>query len=186
MKDPILVKPLTEAQQAEVIARTEHYIALAENQLDIRAAAIDINFDLRGKAAGMYRVRGRIGSARREIRYNTHIFSKYFDDNLSSTVPHEVAHYISDVIYGMKNIRPHGQEWKEIMHTFGADASVTADYDLTGVPLKKQTLHLYQCGCRTHQLSTTRHNRITKKRHQYYCNFCHQRLHFANEQLTTT
>ncbi len=134
----------------------------------------------------MYRVKngkGRIFKRQqREIRYNPYIFSKYFEDSFTTTIPHEVAHYVTDIIYGLKNIKPHGEEWKAVMHAFDADASVTANYDLSGIPVSRQTLFTYQCDCREHQLSTIRHNKIKKRRYQYYCNYCKQTLHYKQQK----
>ena len=128
----------------------------------------------------MYRVKqqGRFFSRqyKREIRYNPFIFAKYFEDNFNTTVPHEVAHYITDIIYGLKNIKPHGKEWKSIMQSFGANASVTANYDLSDIPLKKQKLFTYYCACREHQLSSVRHNRIVREQSRYHCKICKQPL----------
>ena len=178
--DPLAIEPLDGSRQQRVIERSRYYIELAEQLFSIRSKPVDILFDLRGRSVGMYRVysstRRILGRRKREIRYNPFIFAKYFEDNYDTTVPHEVAHYISDLIYGLKNIRPHGEEWKAIMHAFGADSKVTADYDLEGIPRRQQTYHPYLCACRQHQLSTTRHNRIRKRRGRYYCQFCQQIL----------
>ena len=171
-----IIEPLSEQQQQLVIAQTHHYIELAAQLFGIKTKAIEINFKLKGKAAGMYRTRGRFGKVKREIRYNTFIFAKYFEDNLNTTVPHEVAHYVSDIAYGLKNIKPHGAEWKNIMAAFGADASVTADYDLSGIPRRKITTHTYLCQCRVHELGPVRHKRISSGRNQYYCRYCKQVL----------
>ena len=175
-----VIEPLDQNRQQQVIEHTRHYIRLARQLFSINMPEIDIRFDLRGRSAGMYRVTGSghifSGSKRREIRYNSHIFAKYFQDNYTTTVPHEVAHYVSDLIYGLKNIRPHGKEWKAIMQAFGADDSVTADYDLAGIPQRRQTYHAYRCACRQHQLSATRHNRIRRRRGRYYCQHCQQLL----------
>lgn len=174
------IEPLGQDRQQQVIDHTWHYIRLARQLFSINTPDIDIRFDLRGRCAGMYRVTGSrhrlLGRQQREIRYNSHIFAKYFQDNYNTTVPHEVAHYVSDLIYGLKNIRPHGKEWKAIMQAFGADDSVTADYDLAGIPQRRQTYHAYRCACRQHQLSTTRHNRIRRRRGRYYCQHCRQLL----------
>jgi SprT protein len=175
-----VIEPLDQNRQQQVIDHTRHYIRLAGQLFSIKTPDIDIRFDLGGRSAGMYRVSGSghrlFAGKRREIRYNAHIFAKYFQDNYDTTVPHEVAHYVSDLIYGLKNIRPHGREWKAIMQAFGADDSVTADYDLAGIPQRRQTYHAYRCACRQHQLSTTRHNRIRRRRGRYYCQHCRQLL----------
>ena len=174
--EPLDIAPLSTDKQQLVIKETRIYIKQAISLFKIKDAAVDITFNLKGRAAGMYRIKRKIFSHQREIRYNPYIFSKYFDDNLNTTVPHEVAHYVSDILYGLKNIKPHGREWKEIMCAFGADASVTADYDLTGIPQKKLSSFTYQCDCGDRQLSSIRHNKIRKRQYQYYCKICKQTL----------
>ena len=180
-----IIPPLSSEQQQQIIEQTHVYIEQAVDLFNIKNKDIEINFDLRGRSAGMYRVSRQKGwhfvQLKREIRYNSFIFSKYFDDNFSTTIPHEVAHYISDILYGLKNIKPHGNEWKTIMHAFGANAAVTADYDLSGIPLKKQSLYTYHCQCREHQLSAIRHNKIKKRRYKYYCKNCKQVLNYKQE-----
>lgn len=173
-----IIQPLDNEQQQLVIQETQAYIKQATDLFKVKNATVDITFNLKGRAAGMYRVKRKIFSQTREIRYNPFIFSKYFDDNFKTTIPHEVAHYISDLIYGLRNIKPHGREWKEIMQAFNADATVTAAYDLTGIPQRGKTLYTYQCSCREHRIGAIRHNRIKKQGGTYICNLCKQTLHF--------
>jgi len=179
------ISPLSPQQQRIVIDETQAYIKRAADLFGLKDKAVEIAFNLKGRSAGMYRVRSGTGlifsRQQREIRYNPYIFSKYFEDNYATTIPHEVAHYVTDIIYGLKNIKPHGKEWKAVMHAFGADASVTADYDLAGIPLKKRSVFTYLCDCREHQLSSIRHNKIKKRRYQYYCNYCKQTLRYKQE-----
>ena len=163
---------LDEPQKARVCARTEDFIHLAERHFRRKFAPIPIRFNLKARAAGMYCVR----RDEREIRYNPFLFARYFEDNLRVTVPHEVAHYICDMVYGLKNIRPHGNEWKNLMGYFRADPSRTCDYDLNGIPLRKVQRYLYSCACSTHQLSSVRHNRIQRDNTRYYCRKCHQEV----------
>ncbi len=120
----------------------------------------------------MYRVRAR----EKVIRFNPWIFAKYYEDNLATTVPHEVAHYLTDCLYGLGRIRPHGHEWRDVMAVFGADPSVTAKYSLAGVPHRRQCRYTYLCGCRSHELSATRHNRIRRRRMSYQCRYCGETL----------
>jgi len=97
-----LVSPLGPEQRQRVVEATRRSIAQAGVLFGCEFAEIPVTFDLRGRAAGMYRVRG----GQREIRYNPHIFAKYFSDNLENTVPHEVAHYVIDVLHGLRRVRP--------------------------------------------------------------------------------
>jgi SprT protein len=175
------ITPLSIDQQQIVIDETHNYLKQASELFNLKYETIDITFNLKGRCAGMYRVKshGRIFTRQhREIRYNPYIFSKYFADNYNTTIPHEVAHYVTDRLYGLKNIKPHGKEWKAVMHAFDADASVTADYDLSGIPLKNQSLFTYQCSCREHRLTAIRHNKIVKGRYQYHCKNCKQSLRY--------
>lgn len=175
------ITPLSIEQQQIVINETHNYLKRASELFNLKNEAIEITFNLKGRCAGMYRVKSRyrfFTRQQREIRYNPYIFSKHFADNYTTTIPHEVAHYVTDRLYGLKNIKPHGKEWKAVMHAFDADASVTADYDLSGIPLKKQSLFTYQCSCREHKLTSIRHNKIVKRHYQYYCKKCKQNLHY--------
>lgn len=179
-RDNTLILPLSAGKQQLIIDETHTYIEQAIQLFSIKRSAVnntvDITFNLKGRATGMYRVKRSILRRSREIRYNPYIFSKYFDDNLNTTVPHEVAHYVSDIIYGLQNIKPHGKEWQQIMHAFGADASVTANYDLTGIPQNKSRSFTYQCNCGDRQLSLIRHNKVINRRYKYYCKTCKQTL----------
>ena len=184
-----IVTPLSSEQQQQVIEETNAWITRAEKLFDVKVKPVDISFNLKGRSSGMYRIKQErkflFSQLQREIRYNPYIFSKYFEDNFTTTIPHEVAHYLTDILYGLRNIKPHGKEWKAVMHAFGADASVTASYDLSGIPLKKQSLFSYQCDCREHQLSTIRHNKIKQRRYKYYCNACKQILRFKKTDTVT-
>lgn len=171
-----ITHPLSFAQSKQVITHVNTYIHKARLLYARKIPVCEVKFDLKGRAAGMYRVKQANLRTSREIRFNPHIFTRYFDDNIATTVPHEVAHYVCDIIYGLKNIKPHGKEWRQIMSDFGADDSVTASYDLTDIPYKKQRSVTYQCLCGDKQLSQTRHNRVIKRQYQYYCKTCKQTL----------
>jgi SprT protein len=178
-----IIQPLSDDLKQQVVEETKRYIRLAEQLFDIKMKPVEIVFNLKGRAAGMYRVSQRDlrklslhRNRYREIRYNPYIFARYYEDNLNVTVPHEVAHFVTDIIHGLKNIKPHGKEWKQVMATFGADASVTADYDLTGIPKKKMRSFTYRCLCGDRQLSAIRHNKIIKRQYRYHCKICKQTL----------
>ncbi len=169
------VEPIGVEQQQEVLVLTEGYIAQAAQYYQRKFAVIPVHFNLRGRTAGMFRVK----KGQAEIRYNPFIFAKYYQDNLAATVPHEVAHYIAYMLYQPKRILPHGPQWRAIMQLFQADASRTCDYDFSGVPGRRQRRYLYQCACHQHRLSSVRHNRVQTGRAQYICNKCGQRLQYC-------
>lgn len=167
---------IDEPQQNRVIKETEDRVRQAAHHFGRSFAQVPVVFDLKGKAAGMYRVQ----NGEHLIRYNPYIFARYFDDNLSQTVPHEVAHYIADMIYGFRNIRPHGPEWKDIMRLFGAEPRASCSYDLAGLPLRNYTVYNYRCQCQQHALTSIRHNRIQRNQTRYYCKQCGSRLVIAD------
>lgn len=168
MSDNALIDPICPEQQQQVMAVTRQYIARAEALFDRAFASIPVLFNLKGRAAGMYRVK----QGQREIRYNPYLFAKYYNDNLAVTIPHEVAHYVTDVLYGLAAIRPHGKEWRGVMQLFGADASRTCDYDLAGIPIRRLLRHEYRCGCEVYKLTTRRHRRIQGGQTRYFCRNC--------------
>lgn len=162
------VTPIDQDTQRQVIERTRDFVRLSEQLFDIRLPVLPVLFDLRGRSSGMYRVRGKT----REIRYNPWIFALHFDDCMETTVPHEVAHYVVDKLFGIRNVRPHGKEWKQVMQAYGADSTVTANLSLEGIPTRRTARFHYRCGCRDHQLGSIRHRKIIKREAIYSCRHC--------------
>lgn len=172
---PTIIAPIDTQQQQIVIDNTYAYIDQAAVLFDLRLPHIPVLFDLRGRAAGMYRLR----DGKREIRYNPWIFSRYFEANVQHTIPHEVSHYVVEKIFGRDNIKPHGNQWRKVMLAFGREPRVTCDYDLSDIRLNKVKRFGYHCGCRSHQLTTCRHNKILRGEQQYLCKHCGQILKLA-------
>ncbi len=165
------INPVSDQQQLEIIAATNRFIALAAELFDRSFDEIPVDFDLKGRAAGMYVVSKRGFGLTRKIRYNPWLFAKYYRENLAETVPHEVAHYVVDMLYG-RSVRPHGREWKSIMQSFGLQGRVTSDYNLAGIPLRTSSTVAYACNCREHKLGIRRHNKVLRGEARYHCRFC--------------
>ncbi len=168
----MLVQPLTEAQCHTVIRATHACVLRAEQIFQRSFGVIQVRFDLTGRSAGMYRVQ----RGTRLIRYNPYIFAKYFDDGLMQTVPHEVAHYVTDLMHGLRKVRPHGPEWRAIAQALGATPRATFSVDLSGIPQRRQRLFSYHCGCTEHQLTTRRHNKVHNGVGVYLCRRCRSPL----------
>jgi SprT protein len=169
-----MIEPIGADQRQQVVDRNEHFLCEAEKVFSRKIDRIPVLFDLRGTTAGMYKVLGK----RRWIRYNPWIFAKYYELNLRDTVPHEVAHYVVDEVYG-KRAKPHGTEWQALMASFDADPGVTFNLDLSGIPRRQQRTHPYVCLCRNHEVSSTRHNRVLRGRGIYHCRNCDGELVYA-------
>jgi SprT protein len=166
------IEPISCQHEQQVRTATGDFIQRASRIYTHDLPMIPVLFDLKGRAAGMYRVHGR----NRVIRYNPYLFAKYFDDNINTTVPHEVAHYVVDILYGAHRVRPHGAEWQQVMLALGAEPSVTGKYDLSGIPVRRQQRHSYRCACTMHKISTARHNKIQRGTASYYCRNCKSQL----------
>lgn len=166
------VEPISAEQQQYVCEVTWNYLQILAAKYALQIDPVQISFDLKGRSSGMYVVRGK----HRYIRYNPYLFSRYYQESLSTTVPHEVAHYVSDLLYGLGNIRPHGKEWKRLMIDLGAEPRVTGNYSLEGIPVRRQKRFSYRCDCRLHQVSAVRHNRMVRGVAKYYCRQCGSKL----------
>jgi len=162
------IEPITTEQQHHVIEVTNSFIQRASRFYDRQFLEIPVLFDLRGRASGMYCVKAR----QKYIRYNPWLFAKYYSDSLSDTIPHEVAHYVSDELYGLRNIRPHGAEWKSVMQLFGLKAKATGNYDLSVIPTHQHKRIDYHCACDIYQFTTKRHNQVLRGKANYACRKC--------------
>lgn len=164
---------LTDSQQRELERLTCSYIEKARTSFPQRAIRdVNIAFNLSGSAAGQYHAGECL------IKYNPLIAALHFKEFSARTVPHEVAHHIVwELSPGRKKqIRPHGREWKTVMHIFGVtNIRRCHEYDLAGIKVKRQRRVKYQCKCNTHDISQTIHNRI-QKGGIYCCKRCNQRL----------
>lgn len=157
--------------QQQVEARTQQLLATARLHFQQDPGQVVIRFDLTGKAAGMamFPYRGTP-----VIRYNALLLAENREDFLTRTVPHEVAHVVARQLFG-KRIKPHGAEWRQVMQLFGAEASRCHNYDVSRSVRRRLKRYAYRCGCRTHQLSSIRHNRV-KRGQTYHCLACKQPL----------
>lgn len=172
-----MIEPISKSQQALVIDKTHYYIQNAAQYFNKKMSNIPVLFDLTGKAAGMYRVK----AGQQVIRYNPYVFSKYFDDNFSETIPHEAAHYVTDILYGFTKSRPHGSEWKSVMQIFGVAANRTANYDLSGLPVRVYKKYIYRCACQNFELTSRRHNKVVRGSGHYTCRDCDGKLLFVKK-----
>ena len=151
--------------------QTLDLIRRAERHFGLRISQSGIHFDLKGKAAGMVVFPP---GEKPYIRFNPGLLMLNQAHFLAQTLPHEVAHLVARRLYGA-NIRPHGDEWKQVMAFYGADPIRCHNYELGNSCTRKIRRFTYRCGCRQHQLTAIRHNRILKGQ-AYFCKFCGESL----------
>ncbi len=158
-------------------SRTKALLGSAALHFGMAAPKVEIRFDLRGRSAGQVRRQaGKVWT----VRYNLALLGRHGEDFLARTVPHEVAHVIAFHLHG-PGIQPHGPEWQAIMRLFGAAPERCHDFDVSGLQTRTLNNYHYQCGCRSHLLTSIRHNRILRGQH-YLCGTCGQALEWAREE----
>lgn len=172
-----IVTPINDVVQKEIIILVDDYIDRANHIYNRKFPPIDVFFDLKGRAAGMYKVYRK----KRVIRFNPYHFAKFPEENMNETIPHEVAHYITDLVYGLRSIRPHGTEWKALMLEFGVEPKRTYTYSLDGIPTRVHKRHTYSCGCMQFEITTRRHNKIQLKEAEYSCRQCGGKLKYITQ-----
>jgi len=111
-----------------------------------------IEFKLRGRSVNAWANRYK-----NLLNFNLGAANMDLDRYLATTVPHEVAHLVAPELHSHR-IRPHGREWKNVMHSFGVKPDRCNSYGQR--PAFKQQRHAWHCACQQHDLSTTVHNRM--------------------------
>ena len=132
-----------------------------------------VRLDLRGRAAGQW----RLINGEEILRFNAEAFRVDWQAHFPATVAHEVAHSIVYRRFGVKTVRPHGPEWRDVMKTLGFPPDVTHRTPLTG---RRSRLYLYRCACQEHRLGPRRHSLLQKGSHRYRCSRCGTPLNFLD------
>ncbi len=133
-----------------------------------------VRFDLRGTTAGQ----GGYFSDEQGfgVKFNLHLLNENWQDYLDETIAHEVAHVVVTAQYKHSNGRrpkPHGREWQMVMrNVFNTEPQRTHDYDVAACRVRTVKRYKYKCSCRTHMLTSIRHNRILRGEQVYHCRSC--------------
>ncbi|WP_081624502.1 SprT-like domain-containing protein [Thioalkalivibrio sp. AKL10] len=135
------------------------------NQSGSKGEVPEVCFNLKGRAAGQWRMTG----GQEQLRFNPQAFVLDWDAHFPATVAHEIAHSLVYRDHGPRGARPHGPEWQARMRAFGCEPRVTHDTPLSG---RKMKTHDYACDCRHHLLSARRHHLIQRKHYRYQCRQC--------------
>lgn len=122
-----------------------------------------INFNLRGRTAGKAFCRYN------EIRLNPVLFRENFEDFKARTIPHELAHIITHVLY--PRAKAHGNEWKSVMRKLGGPTTRCHSYDTSNSAVSVRKCYTVRCDCRTYQFTSIRYNRM-RSGTTYHCRKC--------------
>ncbi|MEE6032518.1 SprT family zinc-dependent metalloprotease [Avibacterium paragallinarum] len=150
----------------QILRQLRHYLQLAEQHFQRTFPMPTVSYQLRGVKAGVAYLQ------KNEIRFNRTLLLENPDYFLQQIVPHELAHLIVYQVFG--RVAPHGKKWKAVMENiFQQPAEIYHNLDVKSVQGKTFT---YRCGCRTHDLSVRRHNKVQKQSAVYFCRECKQAL----------
>ena len=83
----------------------------------------------------------------------------HLEDMLNQTLPHEIAHIISYLIYGRCGIG-HNHHWRNVMRVLNVVPRRCHAYSLVNVKTRTRGKYNYNCKCKTHVVGSTIHNRI--------------------------
>lgn len=132
--------------KAKVEAKVAQCIQVIETTYNVQFKKPAITFDVRGTTGG------KAYTTKWIVAFNSVLLSENGDAFIQSTVPHEVAHLATELIYPHAHRRgfgqkrsPHGREWASIMRALGADANRCHTFDTTNARVKKTTSFAYKC-----------------------------------------
>lgn len=144
------------AIQKRVNAKLAKGIKLAEASYKTKFNMPTVRYDVRGTTAGL------AFPGRWLVRFNAVLLTENVEDFLGRTVPHELAHLLTDRLYPRamntgvtysggrfrrRKRSVHGWEWQSVMRTLGiSDPTRCHNYDVTNARVKKQRFQvMYRC-----------------------------------------
>jgi len=151
-------------------------VAIASSHFNIDIKMPTIVYKKRGTTAGT------ASYYTNTIDLNPTLLMSNIEAFMKRTVPHEMAHLITGVVYPHTNSRvcggkrsPHGSEWKSVMRVLGADPSRCHNYDTSAIK-KRSSSYEYICeGCGgSVMMGIKRHNK-----HQHALNV-YGRNHYSH------
>lgn len=163
---------LSDLQKSVLFERVESCFLLAEHYFGRPFARPMVNFNLRGRAAGVAYL------TRNELRFNAALYRANETAFLAEVVPHEIAHLLVHHLWGENAgrapIRPHGPQWQQVMmQVFAVAPRRTHSFDIS---VLAQNHYPYHCACSSYSLSVRRHNKILRGQARYHCRRCQQEL----------
>ena len=156
---------ITEAIKKRVDTKIEQCITTIEKKYKVKFKKPAVHYDVRGTTAG------KAWYTKWIVGFNPVLLNENVDDFIARTVPHELAHLATELIYPHahragfgKKRSPHGAEWASIMTALGADASRCHTYNVENARVKRKATYSYKCACCGHkfELGPQRHAKIQR------------------------
>lgn len=108
---------------------------------------------------------------KRHLELNEDLLRQDTAEMLEQTLPHELAHLLVHQTCDYPT-KPHGKEWRHFMALLGCAPDVCHRMEQPNLKRKRQSRHVYQCDCRSHDLTTTRHNKHIVDGQTFICRSC--------------
>ena len=169
---------LTQEQISAVQQSVRMYVEKARTRYNKQFPIPVVRFDLRGRTGGQAIIQENV------IRVNSMLLAENFEDYIKQTIGHEVAHLIAHAVYGHgigRRIKPHGYEWKSVMHVFGLTADRCHQYDTSNARVRNTRKFVYSCNCKVHEVGPKVSRKIAMG-YKYSCRDCKGVLK-AGEQI---
>lgn len=145
---------ITEAIKKRVDTKIDQCIATIEKKYNVKFKKPTVHYDVRGTTAGKAWYKKWV------VGFNAVLLKENVDAFIARTVPHEIAHLATELIYPHAHIRvgrqkrsPHGAEWASIMTALGAATSRCHSYDTENARVKRTVSYSYKCPCCGHTFS---------------------------------
>lgn len=161
---------ISAATKQRVETKINACIATIEKKYKVTFKKPAVHYNVRGTTAGKAWTKKWI------VGFNAVLLNENTDDFIARTVPHEIAHLATELIYPHAHVRtrgtkrsPHGSEWASIMVVLGADVKRCHSYDTTNAQVKRSVSYDYKCACcgAAITLGPKRHAKMLKDPHQY-------------------
>lgn len=116
------------------------------------------------------RANGRAGAcqySKKIIQLHIGLYAKGREEQRNSTLLHEVAHALTQAVYG--RVQAHGREWKTTMMLLGRAANRTCNYDFLQEAQKKAAMLVYACQRCEHEWLSQRKRKNPERRIHTRC-----------------
>jgi len=156
-------------------AKVEECYRVAEKIFGKKYPLPSVVFDLKGHTAGYAHYQEN------KIRLNIDLLTRYTDDMINDTIPHEVAHLIAYQKYGRQiGGSPHGAEWRHVAEALGCNGKRTHSYETKPARVTRQ--FLYTCPCENEfKVGVNLHKKMQNWARQRICRECKGYLIFVRQ-----
>jgi SprT protein len=99
------------------------------------------------------------------LTINPDYFTNHREEMLKTTIPHEVAHYVADFLFG-RTAHGHGHFWRLVMSWLELPPDRCHQFSLEGVKCREVSRpYKYTCGCDTpHMFTAHSHKKVQHPR----------------------